>query len=65
MLTKLFNYLTSHRDESVNKLVYISVDIGGDGNVHRMFQDEWNKTFANECYAKVNFYPVTTGLKKQ
>ena len=65
MLTKLFNYLNSHPNESMNKLVYISVDIGGDGNVHRMFQDEWNKTFANQCYARVNFFPVSTGLKKQ
>ena len=65
ILTKLFNYLNSNPNESINKLVYISVDIGGDGNVHRMFQDEWNKSFANQCYARVNFYPVTTGLKKQ
>ena len=65
MLTKLYNYLVSHQDEAVGKFVCINVDIGGDGNVHRMYQQEWNASFASSCPARVNFYPVSTGMKNQ
>ena len=65
MLTKLFNYLVSHEEECRNKFVWISVDIGGDGNVHRMFQQEWDNLFKDKCPARVGFYPVSSGMKNQ
>jgi hypothetical protein len=63
MLTLLTNYLNANCVK--REYVWINVDVGGDGNLARIFQDEWNVKFANQCVAQVNFFPVTTGMKNQ
>lgn len=63
MLTLLTNYLNANCIK--REYVWINVDVGGDGNLARIFQDEWNTKFANQCVAQVNFFPVTTGMKNQ
>ena len=61
ILTKLCNYLNQNAREQ--DMVWINVDVGGDGSLARIFQDEWNTKYASNCKAKVNFFPVTSGMK--
>lgn len=61
ILTKLCNYLNANAKDQ--DMVWINVDVGGDGSLARIFQDEWNTHYAKACKAKVNFFPVTSGMK--
>ena len=65
MLTKLANYLNEHSVETLGKPVWINVDVGGDGSIAKIFQDEWNANFQSQCVCRVQFFPVTTGMKNK